>query len=101
MGKISRLILSCRAEAGLCGCVESRWVLFRLVGQTPSGGRNRYFLRGWNSVRKGGLRVFVTVRGSRALELLEATLRIKNFDLGNVRMSAGGSVSVFVSRHVE
>merc|ERR1712224_1067708 len=68
-------------------------VLDQLTGQKPVFGRARYTVRRISSC--------VTIRGEKARELLEAGLKVKEFELIRKNFSANGSFGFGIQEHID
>jgi ribosomal protein L5 len=76
-------------------------VLEQLTGQKPCLGRARYTVRQFSVRRNETISAYVTVRGDKALDLLERGLKVKEYELKKGNFSATGELCVaFVSRRL-
>ena len=64
----------------LIRCVN-RQVLEQLTGQQPVFGKARYTVRRFGIRRNEKIGTSVTVRGDKAMQLIEAGLKVKEFEL--------------------
>lgn len=76
-------------------------VLEQLTGQKPCVGRARYTVRQFNIRRNEAISTFVTVRGSKALDLIERGLKVKEFELKKGNFAANGSFGFGISEHID
>lgn len=56
-------------------------MLEQLTGQQPVYGKARYTVRRFSIRRNEKISCFVTVRGEKALQLIEAGLKVKEYEL--------------------
>jgi large subunit ribosomal protein L11e len=56
-------------------------VLEQLTGQQPVYGKARYTVRRFGIRRNEKISAFVTVRGDKAMQLIEAGLKVKEYEL--------------------
>lgn len=65
-------------------------VLEQLTGQKPVLGRARYTVRQFNVRRNETISAYVTVRGQKAMDLIERGLKVKEYELKKGNFSALG-----------
>lgn len=65
-------------------------VLEQLTGQKPCFGRARYTVRQFNIRRNETISAYVTVRGPKAVDLLERGLKVKEYELKRSNFSTLG-----------
>ena len=80
-----------QAHQGLKGIVFKLKVIEDLTGQTPCCGKARYTIRSFGIKRNEKISVYVTVRGDKAMEILEKGLKCKEFELKKKNFSASGN----------
>lgn len=66
-------------------------VLEQLTGQKPCLGRARYTVRQFSVRRNETISAYVTIRGEKALDLLERGLKVKEYELKKGNFSATGA----------
>jgi len=71
--------------------VAARQVLEQLTGQQPVFGRARYTVRTFGIRRNEKISCSVTVRGDKAMQLIEAGLKVKEYELLRKNFSDGGN----------
>ena len=72
-------------------CVLRAQVLEQLTGQQPVFGRARYTVRTFGIRRNEKISCSVTVRGDKAMQLIEAGLKVKEYELLRKNFSDGGN----------
>jgi large subunit ribosomal protein L11e len=76
-------------------------VLEQLTGQKPCVGRARYTVRQFGIRRNEAISAFVTVRGEKALDLLERGLRVKDLELHYENFSETGNFGFGIKEHID
>jgi large subunit ribosomal protein L11e len=76
-------------------------VLEQLTKQKPCFGRARYTVRQFNIRRNETISAYVTVRGQKALELLERGLKVKEYELKKGNFSTNGHFGFGISEHID
>ena len=66
-------------------------MLEQLTGQQPVFGRARYTVRTFGIRRNEKISCSVTVRGDKAMQLIEAGLKVKEYELLRKNFSDGGN----------
>lgn len=72
-------------------CLTSLQVLEQLTGQQPVFGKARYTVRSFSIRRNEKISVSVTVRGEKAMQLLESGLKVKEYELLRRNFSDSGN----------
>ena len=67
-------------------------VLEQLTGQKPCLGRARYTVRQFSVRRNETISAYVTVRGEKAMDLLERGLKVKEYELKKGNFSETGEL---------
>jgi large subunit ribosomal protein L11e len=76
-------------------------VLEGLTGQKPRLGRARYTVRQFNIRRNETISAYVTVRGPKALDLIERGLKVKEYELKKRNFSEVGHFGFGISEHID
>jgi len=76
-------------------------VLEQLTGQVPVYGKARYTVRSFSIRRNEKISCSVTVRGEKAMQLLEAGLKVKEFELIRKNFSDTGNFGFGIQEHID
>ena len=76
-------------------------VLEALTGQTPVFSKARLTVRQFGIRRNEKIAVHCTVRGPKALEIIEKALRVKEFELRENNFSAEGNFGFGIEEHID
>jgi len=99
--KVHKLVVNISTgEAGDRLTYASR-VLEQLTGQKPVLGRARYTVRQFGIRRNEAIAATVTVRGEKALDLLERGLRVKELELHYENFSDSGNFGFGIKEHID
>jgi large subunit ribosomal protein L11e len=97
---VDKLILNISAgESGDRLTFASR-VLEQLSGQKPCLGRARYTVRQFSIRRNETISAYVTVRGPKAMDIIERGLKVKEYELNKSNFSATGNFGFGISEHI-
>lgn len=76
-------------------------VLEQLTGQAPVYSKARYTVRSFSIRRNEKIAVHCTVRGPKALEILERGLKVKEYELKAVNFSDSGNFGFGIQEHID
>eukprot|EP00051_Salpingoeca_urceolata_P026157 m.476301 g.476301 ORF g.476301 m.476301 type:complete len:192 (+) comp20491_c0_seq1:75-650(+) len=76
-------------------------VLEQLTGQQPVTSKARYTVRTFSIRRNEKIAVHCTVRGEKALEILERGLKVKEYELYHENFSQTGNFGFGVDEHID
>lgn len=76
-------------------------MLEQLTGQQPVFGKARYTVRSFSIRRNEKISTSVTVRGEKALSLIESGLKVKEYELLRRNFSETGNFGFGISEHID
>lgn len=76
-------------------------VLEQLTGQAPVYSKARYTVRSFGIRRNEKIAVHCTVRGPKALEILEKGLKVKEYELKGANFSNTGNFGFGIQEHID
>ena len=76
-------------------------VLETLTGQAPVFSKSRLTIRGFGIKRNEKIAAHVTVRGGKAMEILEKGLKVKEFELPKSCFSEQGTFGFGIEEHID
>merc|ERR1712113_272699 len=76
-------------------------VLQQLTGQNPVESKSRLTIRGFGIRRNEKIAVHCTVRGKKALEILEKGLKVKEYELVAQNFSETGNFGFGIEEHID
>jgi len=99
--KVDKMILNCCVGESGDRLTRAARVLEQLTGQQPVYSKARYTLRSFGIRRNEKIAVHVTVRGEKALEILERGLKVKEYELMRRNFSETGNFGFGISEHID
>ena len=105
--KVDKLVLNISVGTSGDPLEKARRVLKQLTGldgsegQEPLFSKARYTVRTFSIRRNEKIAVHVTVRGSKALEIIERGLKVKEYELVKQNFSATGNFGFGIEEHID
>jgi len=98
---VDKLIINCCVGESGDRLTRAARVLEQLTGQQPVYSKARYTLRTFGIRRNEKIAVHVTVRGEKALEILERGLKVKEYELLDQNFSSTGNFGFGINEHID
>jgi len=99
--RVEKLILNCCVGESGDRLTRAARVLEQLTGQEPVYSKARYTVRSFGIRRNEKISVHVSVRGDKALEILERGLKVKEYELKSKNFSDTGNFGFGIQEHID
>merc|ERR1719502_933509 len=98
---VDKLILNISAGGSGDKLTKAIRVLEQISDQTPVTSKARYTVPSFSIRRNEEIAAHVTVRGSRALEIIERGLKVKEYELKKKNFSQSGNFGFGIDEHID
>merc|ERR1712072_706201 len=99
--RVAKLIVNCCVGESGDRLTKAAKVLEQLTGQSPVFSKARYTVRTFSIRRNEKIAAHVTVRGEKALQLLESGLKVKEYELHRDNFSESGNFGFGIDEHID
>jgi len=98
---VDKLVLNISAGGSGDRLSKAVRVLQQIAGQSPCTSRARYTVRSFSIRRNEEIAAYVTIRGDKALEILERGLKVKEYELKSYNFSNSGNFGFGIDEHID
>merc|ERR1712025_1144169 len=99
--RIHKLSINLNVSDGADKLNKASGVLKQLTGQTPKLSKSRLTIRSFGIRRNEKIAAHVTVRGDKAMEILQNALKIKEYELKTSNFSTQGTFGFGIKEHID
>lgn len=98
---VDKLVINCCVGESGDKLTRAARVLEQLTGQRPVFSKARYTVRTFSIRRNEKISCHVTVRGEKALEILDRGLKVKEYELKRKNFSQTGNFGFGIQEHID